>query len=500
MTKGRTSVIRVGLTNLALRFLGSPVSFAFSYLVAHHLSHIDLALFGLWQSVFIYITGLFSVPSGALSSMISKFAAQGKAVGGLILLNLALGAVSGLAYELLQPFLIPPQANVDPPATALAIIMLITYYLLTSTNGIARGRTPTVIGVSTFAFQAVRFATVLVAFYLFKMTVLGVILAYSLGYLTQIVINLFFAKANLKVDTEVVKEGSLGALALSIAHIQSILEASLVWIANYLTQSTVPASYFESAVIVTNVITWSASLADGLIRRFAESRDPASLESVLRLYASAGILTLVIDLVGAHALLYYIRPEYVASVLIAVVLALSVLVRILSSAYYSALLILDETLGKSLKSPLTRMLVRNVVYASAILFFAALTLYALATSRLRILGFTDEPWAFGMVMALAMLGDSIVMVFNAHRTTRSLTRIKFPVGNYLRNSLAAFVVLVAMMPLSFVSSIWKALALVIVAGLSYLGLAYVLDGFTRTLLLKTVRELKNVIIRGLETT
>ncbi len=57
-----------------------------------------------------------------------------------------------------------------------------------------------------------------------------------------------------------------------------------------------------------------------------------------------------------------------------------------------------------------------------------------------------------------------------------------------------------MMPLSFVSSVWKALALVIVAGLSYLGLAYVLDGFTRTLLLKTIRELKNVIIGGSETT
>jgi hypothetical protein len=40
--------------------------------------------------------------------------------------------------------------------------------------------------------------------------------------------------------------------------------------------------------------------------------------------------------------------------------------------------------------------------------------------------------------------------------------------------------------------------LVIVAGLSYLGLSYVLDGFTRTLLQRTVRELKNVIIRGSE--
>jgi len=157
-------------------------------------------------------------------------------------------------------------------------------------------------------------------------------------------------------------------------------------------------------------------------------------------------------------------------------------------------------LGKSLKGPLTRMLVSNVVYASAILSLAALALYALATLRLRIPGFTDEPWALGMIMAFAMLGDSIVMVFNAHRTTNSLIRVRFPVDTYLRNSLAAFVVLVTMMPLSFVSSVWRALALVIVAGLFYLGLAYVLDGFTRTLLLKTIRELKNVIIGGSETT
>jgi hypothetical protein len=493
MKEKRTSVVKVGLINFSLRLLGAPISFAFSYIVAHHLSGIDLALFGLWQSVFVYITGLFSIPASSISNVTSKLAAEGKGVGGLILINLAIGGISGLAYVLLQPYLIPASSNLDPTAVELAVIMLVVYYLLTSSNAVARGRTPTVVGVSAITFQLVRLGFLLYAFFVLKMTILGVVLAYTLGYLSQIAVNMGFVRANFSLDRRSTIEGLKAALVLSVAYVQYVLEASLVWLANWLAQSTVPASYFESAIIVTNIVFWAGSLSDGLIKRFTESRDPSNLTIALKLLASAGSLVLVLDLVGLYPLLYYIRPEYTASLVIAVILALSNFARMTFMAYYNALVVLDTTLGKSLTGPMGRMLLYNVIFAIIPLSVASVLLFLVSKGFFEVSGLTDQPWFYGLVMASAMLTNSVLMVVNAHQVTNRIVKVDFPGRNFVNASVAVAIAAGAFLPFSFVSSVWKAFVVVLSAGVLYLLISYLIDDYTKLLVARTLQEIKRVI-------
>ncbi|MGC9105152.1 MAG: hypothetical protein ACP5HQ_01835 [Thermoprotei archaeon] len=495
MKEKRTSVVRVGLINFSLRLLGAPISFAFSYIVAHYLSRIDLTLFGLWQSVFVYITGLFSIPATSISNVTSKIAAEGRGVGGLILVNLAIGGVSGLAYVLLQPYLIPASSNLDPSAVELAVMMLLVYYLLTSSNAVARGRTPTVVGVSAITFQLVRLGFLLYAFFMLKMTILGVVLAYTLGYLSQIAVNVGFVRANFSLDRQATIEGLKAAVVLSVAYLQYMLEASLVWLANWLTQSTVPASYFESAMIVTNVVFWASSLSDGLIKRFTESKDPSDLTIALKLLASAGSLVLVLDLVGLYPLLYYIRPEYTASLVIAVILALSNFARMAFMTYYYALIALDTTLGKSLKGPMGTMLLYNVVFAVFPLSVVSVVLLLVSRGLIEVRGLTDQPWFFGLVMALAMLTNSVLMVMNAHQVTNRIVKVMFPSRSFLNAAVAVTIAVGPFLPVSFVSSISKAIVIELSAGLLYILVSYLIDDYTRLLVVRTLQEIKRVIFR-----
>ena len=490
MHEKKTSVVKVGLVNFSLRILSSPLSFAFSYIVAHHLSGIDLELFGLWQSVFIYITGLFAIPSNALSYMTSRLAAEGRPVGLLVLLNLALGGVSGLVYVLAQPLLVPKSANIDPRAVELAVVMVILYYALSASNAVAKGRTPMVIGASATAFQVVRLGFLLVAFFVWKMTILGVVLAYSLGYLTQILVNLFFVRANLGIERGVLPYALKGSLVLSVAYLQYILEAGLVWFANVVTQSTVPASYFESAVIITNVVLWSAALYSGVIKRVAETREPSVLVTALKLVASVGMLAVVLDLDLAYPLLYYIRPEYTASLVIAFFLAMSNYARMVFMVYYEAFTVFDEGLGKSLKSLMGKMLASNVVYAAV-----PLALGFLAISVL----YTRGPVVLGVLMASVMLTDSVLMAWNAQSLARKNLGVKFPWDTYLRSALVAVLTLALTFPFSFSSSILHAFAIGVASLSLYLTFSYLINPYARTIITRSIREVKTVIIAKADT-
>ena len=490
MHEKKTSVVKVGLINFSLRILSSPLSFAFSYIVAHHLSGIDLELFGLWQSVFIYITGLFAIPSNALGYMTSKLAAEGKPVGLLVLLNLALGGVSGLVYVLAQPLLVPQSANIDPRAVELAVVMVLLYYALTASNAVAKGRTPMVIGASATAFQVVRLAFLLIAFFVWKMTILGVVLAYSLGYFTQIMVNLFFVRANLGVEREVLPYALKGSLVLSVAYFQYILEAGLVWFANVITQSTVPASYFESATIITNVVLWSAALYSGVIKRVAETREPSVLVTALKLVASVGMLAVVLDLDLAYPLLYYIRPEYTASLVIAFFLALSNYTRMVFMVYYEAFTVFDEGLGKTLKSLMGKMLVSNIFYAAV-----PLALGFTAIAELHTMG----PIVLGVIMASVMLTDSVLMTRNAQSLARKNLGVRFPWDTYLRSALVAALTLAITFPFSISSSIAHALVIGVASLALYVAFSYFLNPYARTIITRSVREVKTVIISRADT-
>jgi hypothetical protein len=150
--------------------------------------------------------------------------------------------------------------------------MIFMIYLYKASSSISTGRGPRVNAISALAFQLVRLSAGIYAMYLLRLSIEAVILAYSLGYLAQILINLLLVKANFSVDFKVATTAVKKSIVFIIPYIQYILEATLVWVAIFLVRDTVPASYFESAVIVSNLVVWSTASIGGLVNKLVSPR------------------------------------------------------------------------------------------------------------------------------------------------------------------------------------------------------------------------------------
>ncbi|AAK43323.1 Hypothetical protein SSO3228 [Saccharolobus solfataricus P2] len=203
--------------------------------------------------MYVFTIGYFTIPANLFSLITSRYSAERKNVGGIVIINLIAGISSSLVFALLVPYYISLTKLDVPIYFYSAISLIILTYLLTVTNSIAQGRTPKIVGISALIFQVLRLVSGIIFMFIFNLSILAVILAYSIGYLAQVLFNLFFIRANLKIDFKVAFSAVRKAVVYIANYIQYILEASIVWITLGIVNSDLVVAYFESAIIVSNI-------------------------------------------------------------------------------------------------------------------------------------------------------------------------------------------------------------------------------------------------------
>ncbi|MEM1859912.1 MAG: hypothetical protein QW396_05765, partial [Metallosphaera sp.] len=96
MSKSKPGLVKIGIFSLALRLIGSPISFLFSLVVARYLSAISVETFGAWQFIFVLVTGYFTIPGDLLSNITSRYTAEGKPVGGILVIDMITAVISSV--------------------------------------------------------------------------------------------------------------------------------------------------------------------------------------------------------------------------------------------------------------------------------------------------------------------------------------------------------------------------------------------------------------------
>lgn len=248
-------------------------------------------------------------------------------MGGILLIDLVTAMVSSTIYLTLVPFLISISHYDYPLYFYLGILLIFIIFIYKASNAISLGRGPRVNAIGALAFQLARLGIGVYALLVLKLSIEAVILAYVIGYLVQIAINMFFVKANFKRDFRIAISALRKSVVFMIPYIQYILEATLTWVAVLLVSNTVPVSYFESALIVSNLVIWSTSSFGGLISKLSETKDPSLIETSLKLFSLSGSLFLLLALADGLPLLYVLRPDYTAAYISLIVLSASNLLR-----------------------------------------------------------------------------------------------------------------------------------------------------------------------------
>lgn len=485
---------RIGLFNLLLKASVAPISLLFSFLVARYLSSISIETFGIWQYIFVLVTGYFTIPADLFSSITSRYTAEGKKVGGILVINGIAGLVSSTLYLFLIPFFLRISNYTISSYFYFAILLIILTYIMRISSSIALGRSPRIVAIATVAFQLTRLVSGIFLMFYLNLSITGVILAYCIGYAIQIIFNLFFVNANLKIDFKVAFAAIRKSIVFIMNYVQLIIESTLTTIVVAIVGSAIPVSYFESALIISNIIYWAQASTDGLIVKLQESYDPRIIETALKLFFSTGSIFLLIVLVDGQRLLFVLRPEYIASFWALLILSTSNFIRSLYSIFYRAIYMRDETLAVEAKGEFkgyTAKLTRtNAIISTFGVSLAILLSYFLKNSG----SISQVSPLLAVAISIALLINSLGMLFSSFSVSKKLYDFKFP-----KREAITSLVLCIISSIPFIG-LTKAKALVeleIITELTlasmtiYIVLSYFLNPYARNLIKAIIREARN---------
>ncbi|WP_338599322.1 teichoic acid transporter [Sulfolobus tengchongensis] len=477
---------RIGIINLLSRASVAPISFIFTLLVARYLSNYPYGTvyFATWQTLYVFTIGYFTIPADLFSLITSRYSAEGKNVGGIVIFNLISGTVAGLIFAFLVPYYMSITKLYVPIYFYSAISLIVLTYFLKVTNAIAQGRTPKIVGISATIFQILRLITGLVLMFVYNLSILAVILAYDIGYISQIMFNIFFIRANLKIDFKVAIAATRKAVVYIANYLQYILEASIVWISLAIVNSDLVVAYFESAILVSNIQVWTQAVYTGLMAKLAENRDSSVIAEAIKLYSLAGSLFLMLIYVDGYGLLYKLRPDYTAAIYALYVLTFSNFVRGIYSIFYQGITMADPTLSTESKDEFKGYLFRLTSSNFT------LSIIGLGVSTLLLYLFSSyPPYILAAFMSIGILINSFSLLFTSYRLSNRIYNFSFPLKEFLIPLLLALISL----PLSM---IYKPLTFLYMGVYGILGILvfsafnYALNPYGRRLLIAIIREFK----------
>ncbi|AEE93959.1 conserved hypothetical protein [Acidianus hospitalis W1] len=492
-TKKSPGFVRIGLFNLLVKTAVAPISFLFSFLVVRYLSSISIETFGVWQYIYVLITGYFTIPADLFSSITSRYSAEGKNVGGIIIINALAGSISSFAYFLLIPTFMHSAGYNQPIYFYTAILLIVLIYLNRISGSIAIGRSPRLTAISASGFQIVRLLSAIIMMFYLNLSINAVIFAYSLGYLVQIIFNLTFVNARLGIDFKVALSAVRKSIVFIMNYVQLMIEATLVWVVVFIVNSAIPVSYFESALIISNLVGWSQAATDGLILKLQESRDPKLIEIAIKFFFTTGGVFLLIIFVDGERLLYVLRPEYVSSIYALIVLSFSTFIRSAYNIFYRAIYMADESLAVESKGEFrgytakltTRNVIISVMGVSSSLFLLYLFKYGNVYKISPILA---------VIISLALLVNSLGMFFSSYSISKRIYGFNFPVKEVIVSLVLSVISSLPFIGLSKVRVIEQLIIMLEMTSLAltlYIALSYIFNPYARDLLHSIFREIKN---------
>ncbi|BCU66578.1 hypothetical protein HS7_00150 [Sulfolobales archaeon HS-7] len=489
----KNSLTFVGISNFLLRFSTSPLSFLFSVFVAKVLSAPieGKLIFGSWQLIYVTATGYFAVYGDTLSVITSRYAAEGRKVGGIFLINLGIGAAASLIYSAIVPFLMHASGYYEPIYFYSGVIMIFSYYAWRSVNAISTGRTPFEVGVGNAIFQVARIVAGVVLLLFLHQLILGVVLAYAIGYASQSVYNLFYVKSSLILDLKIAWEAMRKSVIFIGDYSQIMIENGVSLFATFLLTS-IPNSYFESALIIANIASYAITSYTGLVNKLVTEGNPSQIVfQSLRLYALTGGLALAIIGGGGYEILRYLRPDYVEAVYGMLILAAAYYLKGIFRLFYFSITVLDEKLGVGSREELrglTALTVKNNLMLTLLgtgisfgVMYVMFRLYPITMPNFYAL--------FTVTMSIGILLNAIGTSLNSRNILRKRISFNFPKREFAFSLLSA--VLASVITFSLIKEpklLYVALS-VITSAVIYLVFVYLTIPYVRHIVSRTLRLL-----------
>ncbi len=481
-----------GFVLFTTKLLTVATGMAFTLMIARSVTQIEYGVYGTFNIIIPY----FAIMSTAIPFWVMRFVARDKAGAAKtgIVANMIIAAIVMLAFIASFPLVITTfRLENYVMLYGIVAVQIIELYLLAALEACLQAQRPHFVGYGLLVGEICKVILGYILIIEFQLLLLGVILSIIMAFAIRMVfyLKIIWKEMQEKIAFSYVKEWIKGS-AFNTYNIIGDRLAAILFLMIPIYGGEIATSYYQAAVPIANIITYSSFLAYALYPKLlAESKmedATTSLKMVLMFAIPMTIGVLAIP----DSYLIILKDIYKVATPVLIILAIDALILTVSSIFSYVVFGIEKVDEK------TEIPFRKVMKSRLFMVFSlpyAHSLITLPTAFYVLTNFTNnEPLlvatyaiAINTVMHFAMFIVLYVIV-------RRAVKVVIPwrsIMKYVFASVVMATILIAVHPMRLTLT----LGVAAIGGIVYLALLMLIDKETRTLamaLLQKIRKSKPV--------
>lgn len=492
------SSIRVtysGLIGFLISMISVLTGIVFTLIVTRRLTPEE---FGVWALVGSLI-GYFLIVEPIISYWTTRQIARGESIASTSIFYSVIFALVQIPIYLYTVFFLPSIGTDYTYSIILAVILLPVAFVSQTLVGINQAHKPHATSYGFLVFEILKIPVGILLVVVFDLGLDGAILATFVAYLGKLIIQLYFAKPQLKNKLKV----SLITQWIKISWIPLYRNiSSLIWtldvlIFTIITNSVIGVAFYSISVTITALIAHAGMISQGLYPKLLSKGSLDHVEDNFNRLIYFAIPLLVIVILFSKPALFALNPLYDHLSIPVILLGFRTFFYVITGFFYQVLLgteRVDEEMKPSFKSLIKSKLFYlptvNIIHHTSYIIILAITTFVLINQNASNFELVSAWTGISFVLSIPFLVYSVFLL--KKYMTFSLpyiTALKYFVG-------AISMIIVFLFTSDFIIfykiSIYEFLPGVFIEFIlcfsTYLGVTYLIDNKTRVLFRAIVME------------
>jgi hypothetical protein len=487
-----------GLIAFSVALIGVITGTIFVIMVTRRLSPEEFGLWTLIGSLVGYVTIIEPIVTYWTTRQIARGERVAKTAISTSGVFSGVGIIAYFGIALFTAYTL----EVDFTILLIASLLIPLTFLTNILNSISLGYKPQHVSFGSLSFEITKIPLGIIFVVLLQFGIIGALITTILASSIRLIllfillkdqipgtINFATIKFWLKMSWLTVYQSSYGLIYKFDVLVFSILTGSLTGIA-----------YWGAAAAISNLVVHSRSLSQGLYPKLlATSRNEIAEENFKRtMYFAIPILGVTI--VFVKPMMYILNPIYAEGFFIAIIISIRSFVNMIMGFFMSILesyekVDLDQKAGfrKYMKSNL--FLTPTIMILISVIYVGGLAIFLVFPG----IDHTDEinlvvGWSY--ILLFVSIGFMLLSALLVQK--RYQISIPFiPIGKYSIVTLASSIIVYLIIEnyLIYTESVYdfipQLIPIIILGGIMYFGLTYLIDKSTRNLFTSILREIKN---------
>lgn len=486
-----------GLIAFGVAILGVITGTLFIIMVTRKLSPED---FGLWTLIGSLV-GYVTVVEPIVTYWTTRQIARGIRIGKTAISTSGVFSVGGLIAYFVIAFFVSISLDADPTVLFLASFLIPLTFLVNILNSISLGYKPQNVSFGSLSFEITKIPLGMVFVVFLQFGIIGALITTIFAKCIQLIILLIMTKDQLSgcISKENIKFWlKMSWLTLYQSSYGLIYKLDVLVISIF-TGSLTGLAYWGAASAVSNLVSHSRNLSQGLYPKLLAAAVNKIAEENLKRSMYFAIPLFGATLVFVKPIMYILNPIYVDGYFISIIIAIRSFANIIMGFFFSILesyetIDMDKnaTFKKYIKSNLfltpTFLLILSIIYVSGLIIFLILP----DTKNLNEIDIVTI-WAYILLVVTVAF---TILCFLMVKKRYDFSFPFIPIGKYVVATIIASipVYLLVESTILYTESVYdfipQLIFPLILGGILYFGITYLIDNSTRELCRSIVKEIR----------